>query len=86
MKLGLIAGNGRFPFLLLLCCSFGLLEASGQEVVPVNANIIMGHLLHHVPPVYPRDASAAHVEGSVIIDARIGTSGTIESTNVVSGP
>jgi protein TonB len=43
-------------------------------------------LLAPIRPVYPAIAKAAHVEGSVVVEAVISRMGTIESLHVVSGP
>jgi periplasmic protein TonB len=39
----------------------------------------------HVPPVYPQIAIAARVSGTVVIDAVIGTDGTVREARVLSG-
>jgi protein TonB len=43
-------------------------------------------LIAPIRPVYPAIAKAAHVEGTVIVEAIISRTGTIESLHVVSGP
>jgi protein TonB len=43
-------------------------------------------LLAPIRPVYPAIAKAAHVEGTVVVEAVISRTGTIESLRVVSGP
>ncbi len=45
-----------------------------------------GNVISKVPPVYPADAKAAHVEGSVVMAAHIGRSGHVEDLAVISGP
>ena len=37
-------------------------------------------------PIYPPDAKAAGIQGSVVLDAVIGKDGIIYSLNLVSGP
>jgi protein TonB len=37
-------------------------------------------------PIYPVDAKAAHVQGTVVLGAIIGTDGTVKDLHVVSGP
>jgi len=39
-----------------------------------------------VEPIYPRDAKAAGIQGSVVLDAVIGKDGMISSLKLVSGP
>lgn len=53
---------------------------------PVSSGVMAGMLLAPIQPVYPPIAKAAGVSGSVIVEAIISKSGTIESLHVVSGP
>jgi len=57
-----------------------------QDILQVDAKAIQQHADHKVFPVYPPLAKAAHVQGTVVLDLRIGPTGKIESINVVSGP
>ena len=43
-------------------------------------------LITPIQPVYPAIAKTAHVEGTVVVEAVISRTGTIESLHVVSGP
>ena len=43
-------------------------------------------LIAPIHPVYPMIAKAARVEGTVVVEAVISRTGTIESLHVVSGP
>jgi len=52
----------------------------------VSTGVLNGMLLTPISPVYPQIARAAHVEGSLVIEAVISKTGRIESLNVVSGP
>ena len=52
----------------------------------VSTGVLQGMLLAPIRPVYPVIAKAAHVEGSVVVEAVISRQGTIESLHVVSGP
>jgi TonB family protein len=45
-----------------------------------------GYILKKVKPEYPKAAKQAHISGTVILQARIGTDGTIQDLKVVSGP
>jgi protein TonB len=45
-----------------------------------------GMLLSPIRPVYPVIAKAAGVSGTVVVEAVISKSGTIESLHVISGP
>lgn len=59
--------------------------ARAQEVVAVDQSALSQHADHRVSPVYPPIAKAAHVQGTVFFDVRLGVSGKIESMKVVSG-
>jgi protein TonB len=52
----------------------------------VSKGVLQGMLLAPIRPVYPAIAKAAHVEGTVVVEAVISRKGTIESLRVVSGP
>jgi periplasmic protein TonB len=54
--------------------------------INVSTGVLQGMLLAPIHPVYPAIARAAHVEGTVIVEAVISRQGTIESLHVVSGP
>jgi len=45
-----------------------------------------GNILTKVAPVYPDDARAAHISGTVVLHAIIGKDGNVENLVVVSGP
>ncbi len=52
----------------------------------VSSGVLAGNLLAPIRPEYPQIARSAHVEGTVVIDAVISRTGSIESVRVVSGP
>ena len=54
--------------------------------VRVSSGVIGGLRLRAVQPIYPPDAKANHVQGTVILHAIIGIDGHIENLTVVSGP
>lgn len=62
------------------------LHALSESVIAVDQPTLNQHLDHKVAPVYPAIANAARVQGTVVLEVRIGTTGKIESTKVVSGP
>jgi periplasmic protein TonB len=69
-------------------------NSANVSAAPVHSNarlsisngVAAGMLLAPIRPVYPAIARAAHVEGTVVVEAIISRAGTIESLNVVSGP
>jgi protein TonB len=57
-----------------------------SALLNVSTGVMEGRLLAPIRPVYPAIAKAAHVEGTVVVEAIISRAGTIESLHVVSGP
>jgi TonB family protein len=45
-----------------------------------------GALISRPDPIYPDEARAQHIEGSVILRARIAKTGAVENVQVISGP
>jgi protein TonB len=60
--------------------------AAPSGPIRVPSTIVAGLLLNKTIPHYPPIAVAAHIEGTVILQATISISGTIENLRVVSGP
>ena len=54
--------------------------------VNVSTGVMQGRLLAPILPAYPAIAKAAGVQGTVVVEAVISRTGTIESLHVVSGP
>jgi len=48
--------------------------------------VAAGYLLQKTMPVYPPIAKAARVQGTVVLQATISKTGTIEGLHVLSGP
>ncbi|MFZ0885768.1 MAG: energy transducer TonB, partial [Candidatus Acidiferrales bacterium] len=44
------------------------------------------YLLYRVEPLYPREAKADHIEGTVTVHLQIGTDGRVQSLRELSGP
>ncbi|QNI35513.1 energy transducer TonB [Edaphobacter albus] len=59
---------------------------SSKKALNVSSGVMAGRLLVPIQPVYPAIARAAHVSGTVVVEAVISKAGTIESLHVVSGP
>jgi periplasmic protein TonB len=59
-------------------------RAAGR--ISVSSGVSQGLLLAPIRPVYPTIAKAAHVEGTVVVEAVISRTGTVESLHVLSGP
>ena len=54
--------------------------------VRIAAGIVAGQIISKVNPVYPEEAKAQGIQGSVVLHAIIGRDGTIQELTVVSGP
>jgi len=52
----------------------------------VSSGVSAGNLIAPIRPEYPQIAKITHTQGTVVIDAIISRTGTIESTRVLSGP
>jgi len=61
-------------------------QTSAVTAVQIRASDMAGNRDKFVEPVYPPDAKAARLQGSVVLDAVIGKDGIIENLKVVSGP
>ena len=58
-------------------------QETAAEPVRVGGNVTAPTKLHHVPPVYPRAARARRVQGVVILETVIGTSGGVDGVRVL---
>jgi protein TonB len=54
--------------------------------VAISGAVAQGFLLKKEVPVYPQDAKDARVQGTVVLQATIGTDGGIHDLKVISGP
>jgi TonB family protein len=54
--------------------------------VDVTGQVIAGHLLNKVIPMYPAAAKLQRVQGTVILDGVIGTDGHFKKLQVLAGP
>lgn len=58
----------------------------GDLAVKAAPGVMEGQLISQVSPKYPEEAKKAKVQGSVVLAAVIGKTGTVEHLTVVSGP
>jgi protein TonB len=56
-----------------------------QLAPPIAQGLAGGILVHRVQPVYPAEARAKRVEGTVVLDFTITQRGQVEDVQVVSG-
>ncbi len=61
-------------------------QTNTTTTLQVHARDIAGNRDKFVEPIYPPDAKAAGIQGSVVLDAVIGKDGMISSLKPVSGP
>jgi TonB family protein len=60
--------------------------ASDFKRIVVSSGVATGQLLAPIRPIYPVSAKQAHVQGTVVLKALIGTDGHIHDLSVISGP
>jgi periplasmic protein TonB len=61
-------------------------NVSGPRVITVSAGVAVGMLTHKTQPLYPAIAKSARVQGTVVLQAKISTSGKVTNLQVISGP
>lgn len=72
-------------FMLLLALVAFSIRAQAQDVLTVDEQTLAQHVDHRVVPVYAAIAKAVQVQGTVVIEIKVGVTGKVESTKVVSG-
>lgn len=77
-------GNGSAPAAPRVTVAAPAVPKSTR--VRLSSGVSAGLLLAPIRPVYPAIARAAHVEGTVVIEAVISRTGRIEAAQVTSGP
>jgi periplasmic protein TonB len=63
-----------------------VVHADVKGPVRVSSMVVSGLILQKTPPIYPAIAKATGTHGTVVLQAMISKSGTIENLHVVSGP
>ena len=61
-------------------------KAAAPKKINISAGVSTGLLIQKTQPVYPPIAKAARVSGTVVLQATISKTGTIENLKVISGP
>ena len=64
---------------------YGTPDPQAPRKVSITSGVAVGMLLEKTVPVYPPIAKAARVSGTVVLQATISKTGTIEDLHVVSG-
>jgi protein TonB len=60
--------------------------AEAPKTLNVSGSVMAGRAISKTPPVYPRFARDARVDGTVVLHATISKAGTISNVGVISGP
>src|SRR5277367_1658274 len=63
-----------------------VVKAAAPKKIAVSSGVMSGNILVKTQPQYPAIAKAARIQGTVVLQATISKSGTIEGLTVVSGP
>jgi protein TonB len=63
-----------------------VVKAAPPKKVNISAGVAVGMLIQKTQPVYPPIAKAARVSGTVVLQATISKTGSIEGLRVISGP
>jgi protein TonB len=61
-------------------------KAEIPKKINISSGVAAGMLLQKTQPTYPPIAKAARVQGTVVLQAKISKTGSIEDLRVVSGP
>jgi len=61
-------------------------KAEAPKKINISGGVAQGMLLNKTQPTYPPIAKAARVSGTVVLQAIISKTGTIENLRVVTGP
>jgi periplasmic protein TonB len=80
---GMDMGNGNAVF---SGGSGPKVKVAAPQKVSISAGIAVGLLVQKTAPIYPQMARNARVSGTVVIQATISKSGTIENYRAISGP
>ncbi len=61
-------------------------QAAPKGPIRISAGVVRANCISCPQPIYPQIAKAAHVQGTVVIQAVISKGGTVENVQVLSGP
>ena len=80
---GVPGGAGTGPF---SAQPVNLIQPPAPATIHLPSKFVEGFLIYKNIPQYPIIAKTAHIEGTVVLQAMISKSGTIENLRVISGP
>jgi protein TonB len=75
---GILGGIGTGPA--------PVVKAAAPKKINVSQGVMAGNILNKTQPQYPAIAKAARIQGTVVLQATISKTGTIEGLQVISGP
>jgi protein TonB len=75
---GILGGMGSAPA--------PVVKAATPKKIAISSGVMTGLKTGGVNPTYPPIARAARISGTVVLQATISKSGTIENLRVISGP
>src|SRR6202035_4061308 len=61
-------------------------DSAGSQRVKVGSGVTAGMLIKKVNPIYPADARAGYIQGTVVLQAEIAKTGDITNLELVDGP
>jgi len=61
-------------------------QVAPPKKITISGGVMAGNLILKVTPIYPPIAKAARVQGTVVLQATISKTGSIENLRVVGGP
>ena len=61
-------------------------KVAAPKKVTISGGVMIGNLIVKTQPIYPPIAKAARVQGTVVLQATISKTGSIENLRVISGP
>jgi len=59
---------------------------NNEQVVELPPDVAESNLLNRVEPEYPEEARQQRIQGAVVLEVHIGTDGSVEVVQLVSGP
>lgn len=78
--------NVYAPVCLVLCSIVAYQLASVQTVATVDSRTLSEHVINMVPLQYPAIAKAAKIQGEVVLQISVDSSGKVTSARPISGP
>jgi periplasmic protein TonB len=74
---GLFSGSGTTP---------PVVRPPAPRTLTISSGVMAGNLLEKTVPQYPAIPKAARIQGTVVLQATIGKTGTIQNLRVIDGP